>query len=102
MGSGAFGRVFKADVVSLKKEESVTTVAVKMVRYSPLVTDSNGATEALISELKILIYLGSHVNIANLLGACTKIIFRGELYVIVEYCRFGSLCTFLRQQRRIS
>ena len=84
MGSGAFGRVFKADVVSLKKEEPVTTVAFKMVRYSPLVTGSNGATEAFISELKILLFP------------------RGELYVIVEYCRFGSLCTFLRQQRRIS
>lgn len=27
--------------------------------------------EALMSELKVLSYLGNHVNIVNLLGACT-------------------------------
>lgn len=27
--------------------------------------------EALMSELKVLSYLGSHMNIVNLLGACT-------------------------------
>lgn len=27
--------------------------------------------EALMSELKVLSYLGSHINIVNLLGACT-------------------------------
>lgn len=27
--------------------------------------------EALMSELKVLTYLGNHVNIVNLLGACT-------------------------------
>lgn len=27
--------------------------------------------EALMSELKVLTYLGNHMNIVNLLGACT-------------------------------
>lgn len=27
--------------------------------------------EALMSELKVLSYLGNHMNIVNLLGACT-------------------------------
>lgn len=27
--------------------------------------------EALMSELKVLSYLGNHINIVNLLGACT-------------------------------
>jgi hypothetical protein len=35
------------------------------------------ALEALVSELKILIYLGSHLNVVNLLGACTKKVHRG-------------------------
>ena len=99
MGSGAFGRVVKADAVGLKENESVTTVAVKMIRPQLSVTSNNGAIESLISELKILGYLGSHLNVVNLLGACTKRISRGELFVIVEYCRFGNVCTFLRQQR---
>ena len=42
-----------------------------------LISEGAGETEYkdLVSELKILIHVGSHVNIVNLLGACTK----GEL-----------------------
>ncbi|XP_046647046.1 platelet-derived growth factor receptor alpha-like [Daphnia pulicaria] len=76
-------------------EETVKTVAVKMVRSEANVT----AMEALISELKILVYLGSHLNVVNLLGACTKQIHKGELLVIVEYCRFGNLQSFLINHR---
>lgn len=36
------------------------------------------ALENLVSELKILIYLGSHLNVVNLLGACTKRIRKGK------------------------
>lgn len=32
-----------------------------------------GALASLVSELKILIHLGSHLNIVNLLGACTDV-----------------------------
>jgi hypothetical protein len=31
------------------------------------------ALASLVSELKILIHLGSHLNIVNLLGACTDV-----------------------------
>lgn len=38
---------------------------------------SEGATasehKALMSELKILIHIGNHLNVVNLLGACTKL-----------------------------
>lgn len=37
---------------------------------------TEGATasehKALMSELKILIHIGNHLNVVNLLGACTK------------------------------
>ena len=33
---------------------------------------------ALVGELKILIHLGKHVNIVNLLGACTETIASGN------------------------
>ncbi|XP_046459913.1 mast/stem cell growth factor receptor Kit-like isoform X2 [Daphnia pulex] len=96
LGVGCFGRVVKAEAVGLKEsEETVKTVAVKMVRSEANVT----AMEALISELKILVYLGSHLNVVNLLGACTKQIHKGKLLVIVEYCRFGNLQSFLINHR---
>ena len=59
-----------------------------------------GATEAeykdLASELKILIHLGQHKNIINLLGACTK---GKRLMVIMEFAPHGSLLNFLRARR---
>jgi hypothetical protein len=56
--------------------EAVTTVAVKMVRANA--QSGQDALGSLIRELKILIYLGSHVNVVNLLGACTKSFVKGE------------------------
>ena len=74
MGVGQFGRVLKAEAVGFKdSEEIVKTVAVKMVKS----VTNDAALEALVRELKILIYLGSHLNVVNLLGACTKQIHRG-------------------------
>ena len=52
----------------------------------------------LASELKILIHLGEHKNIVNLLGACTT---NGKLCVILECCPHGSLLNFLRAKREI-
>ena len=81
--------------------------------------------EALMSELKVLSYLGNHVNIVNLLGACsvggehvcvflclcdelstclvliTRLYFDflGPTLVITEYCCYGDLLNFLRRKR---
>jgi hypothetical protein len=61
--------------VGIKDSDGKTakTVAVKMVKSQSNVA----ALEALVSELKILIHLGSHLNVVNLLGACTKKITKG-------------------------
>ncbi|KAI9559272.1 hypothetical protein GHT06_016061 [Daphnia sinensis] len=97
LGVGCFGRVVKAEAVGVKHaEETVKTVAVKMVKSQT----NMAALENLVSELKILIYLGSHLNVVNLLGACTKRIHKGELLVIVEYCRYGNLQAYLVNHRR--
>lgn len=77
MGSGAFGRVVKAEAVNFRDDEPVTTVAVKMIKnQSHVNTDS---LEALVGEMKIMQYLGSHLNVLNLLGACTKEISKGKI-----------------------
>ena len=71
-------------------------VAVKMVKSA---LDNTGLT-SLASELKILIHLGSHLNVMSLLGACTKNLIQGELMVIVEFCAYGNLQDFLMINRR--
>lgn len=151
LGHGAFGKVMEASICGIKKGSSLDTVAVKMLKgeSSSRVQDagrksglfalastlvlcvSDGATasehKALMSELKILIHIGNHLNVVNLLGACTKPNGEsgrallgaccsctcclcatctvnlsappGPLMVVVEYCKYGNLSNFLRAKR---
>uniref|UniRef100_A0A3B4AV45 Mast/stem cell growth factor receptor n=1 Tax=Periophthalmus magnuspinnatus TaxID=409849 RepID=A0A3B4AV45_9GOBI len=92
LGSGAFGKVVKATAYGLCSADTVTTVAVKMLKPNAHATEK----EALMSELKVLGYLGNHMNIVNLLGACTV---GGPILVITEYCCYGDLLNFLRRKR---
>ena len=41
--------------------------------------------KALLSELKILIHIGQHLNILNLVGAVTKEMHRGMLFRFIIY-----------------
>lgn len=77
LGAGNFGRVVKAEASGLNDNVPVKTVAVKMVRSQTNVL----ALEALVSELKILIHLGAHLNIVNLLGACTKNLYKSQSHI---------------------
>ena len=95
LGSGAFGRVVKAQAYGLDPWERSITVAVKMVKPNADIM----YVRALMSELKIMIHLGKHLNIVNLLGACTKGLAKKELLVVVEYCRFGNLQKYLIRHR---
>ncbi|XP_016967545.1 vascular endothelial growth factor receptor 1 isoform X8 [Drosophila biarmipes] len=96
LGAGAFGVVLKGEAIGIRKEEPSTTVAVKMVKR----TADNEVVRALVSELKIMVHMGQHLNVVNLLGAVTKNIAKRELMVIVEYCRFGNIQNFLMKNRK--
>uniref|UniRef100_A0A3B5KVI0 receptor protein-tyrosine kinase n=1 Tax=Xiphophorus couchianus TaxID=32473 RepID=A0A3B5KVI0_9TELE len=92
LGSGAFGRVVEATAYGLTQSHSSTKVAVKMLKS----TARRSETQALMSELKIMSHLGPHLNIVNLLGACTK---HGPLYLVTEYCRYGDLVDYLHRNK---
>lgn len=81
LGSGAFGVVKRGRAKSICKGESFSTVAVKMVRA----TDRLDHMMALQRELKILAHLGKHLNIVNLLGACTNRISYGNFSYNPEF-----------------
>uniref|UniRef100_A0A8B9PPA6 Platelet-derived growth factor receptor beta n=1 Tax=Apteryx owenii TaxID=8824 RepID=A0A8B9PPA6_APTOW len=59
-------------------------------------TARSSEKQALMSELKIMSHLGPHLNIVNLLGACTK---GGPIYIITEYCRYGDLVDYLHHNK---
>ncbi|CAL8146433.1 unnamed protein product [Orchesella dallaii] len=88
IGSGNFGRVYKMQVPGLDGE-----VAVKVPKLR------EGGREAVLStlrEIKILAYVGSHTNVVKVLGAYTKEIRRGTVYIVTELCSEGSLVSYLR------
>ncbi|KAM9311305.1 vascular endothelial growth factor receptor 3 [Gastrophryne carolinensis] len=93
LGHGAFGKVVEASAFGISKSSSCETVAVKMLKEGATASEHR----ALMSELKILIHIGNHLNVVNLLGACTKA--NGPLMVIVEFCKYGNLSNYLRTKR---
>ena len=95
IGSGAFGRVLKAQAFGLEPYEKSSIVAVKTLKPD----SCKQHLQALLSEIKILSHLGKHANIVNLKGAVTTNIMSGEVYVLVEYCKFGNIQKFLLNHR---
>ncbi|XP_067853240.1 vascular endothelial growth factor receptor kdr-like [Heptranchias perlo] len=93
LGLGAFGKVVEASAFGIDKSSTCKTVAVKMLKEGATTNEC----KALMSELKILIHIGHHLNVVNMLGACTKT--GGPLMVIVEYCKYGNLSNYLRSKR---
>lgn len=72
--------VLKAEADGIIDPNTSTTVAVKMVKRN---VDAL-YIRALASELKIMIHLGRHLNVVNLLGACTRDINKSEYIVIID------------------
>ncbi|XP_039982500.1 vascular endothelial growth factor receptor 1 isoform X2 [Xiphias gladius] len=95
LGRGAFGKVMQASAFGIDGATSCRTVAVKMLKEGATASEH----KALMTELKILNYIGHHLNVVNLLGACTKL--GGPLMVIVEFCRYGNLSAFLKSKREV-
>uniref|UniRef100_A0AAY4ANM1 receptor protein-tyrosine kinase n=1 Tax=Denticeps clupeoides TaxID=299321 RepID=A0AAY4ANM1_9TELE len=93
LGEGAFGKVMQASAFGINNATGCTTVAVKMLKEGATPSEH----KALMTELKILNHIGHHLNVVNLLGACTRA--GGPLMVIVEYCRHGNLSAYLKSKR---
>ncbi|XP_032222346.1 fibroblast growth factor receptor 4 isoform X3 [Nematostella vectensis] len=94
LGSGAFGVVMKADAQGIKGCVGSLPVAVKIVKEN----DSDTARRDLMAELDLLKLIDPHPNVIGLLGCCT----RGDpLMVIVEFCQYGDLQSYLRHCRGI-
>ena len=88
LGQGQFGLVYEGSATGLfgEHEDKVVKVAVKEIKDTK--------AEGWADELKILSSLDMHLNLVNLLGACT---WPPDLptYILLEYCSFGDLKKFL-------
>ncbi|XP_064601187.1 proto-oncogene tyrosine-protein kinase receptor Ret-like isoform X2 [Liolophura sinensis] len=91
LGEGEFGQVVQAKAYHISPCEEYSPVAVKMLKNCSNETEY----QDLLSEFNLLKDV-SHPNVIKLLGACTK---EEPLYIIVEYCEYGSLRHYLRSCR---
>lgn len=76
MREGVFGVVKKARAKSISPDEGASTVTVKMGQS----IEKPNVITVLSRELKVLCHLGKHLNLVNLLGACTARISYGEFW----------------------
>lgn len=76
----------------MKDSKQDVPVAVKMINDRKFGTsDSKSALKGILSEIKILSYIGKHPNIILLEGASTPDLRRGKVLVFLELCEKGSL-----------
>src|SRR5271156_5565110 len=85
LGDGQFGQVLRGTL-------GKAPVAVKTVKKCADVM----YLKALLSELKIMCYVGRHEKIVSLIGACTEAIDKREVYLLVEFCENGCLLSYLK------
>jgi serine/threonine protein kinase len=88
LGSGEFAIV----VAGRWKTKDNMNIAVKI----PKPTNEVERFKAVLSEVKIMIYMGHAQNVVNLLGVCTQHIKNRKIHIILEFCENGSLLHFLR------
>ncbi|VDK41767.1 unnamed protein product [Anisakis simplex] len=96
LGGGQFGLVYlgelrKARVSDSSAASDVIDVAIKAPRDGRNVNHQ----KALADELKVMIAIGTHPNVLCLIGAVTKQMSTGQLYVVMEYCENNNLKEFL-------
>ncbi|CAL8128745.1 unnamed protein product [Orchesella dallaii] len=91
LGTGTFGFVYKGKIHEQNKD-----FAFKLTKPSCSTTTLKG----LLSEIKLLSYLGNHENIVSLIGSYTVELKKGIVYVVTELCERGSLEKFMRSQQQ--
>ncbi|KAK3741699.1 hypothetical protein QZH41_016948 [Actinostola sp. cb2023] len=90
LGEGEFGMVIEGKLT--QEDGSVIRCAVKKLKRTANVSDMKD----LLNELDIMVQVGSHPNIVNLIGAC---VFEGSVMVVLEFAANGNLLRHLQKQR---
>jgi len=57
--------------------------------------------KSLLAELKVMIHIGTHPNIIQLVGAYTRQLRDGLVYVALEFCMKGNLEQLLRRSKHV-
>ncbi|XP_055345879.1 platelet-derived growth factor receptor alpha-like [Paramacrobiotus metropolitanus] len=92
LGRGEYGIVSKGFATGLLGYPPRTMVAVKALLYS----DDNRRRKSFLNEIEMMLGIGRHLNIVNLLGIVAE---AENPKLLLEYCAQGSLKSYLRKQK---
>uniref|UniRef100_A0A0R3RUZ7 receptor protein-tyrosine kinase n=1 Tax=Elaeophora elaphi TaxID=1147741 RepID=A0A0R3RUZ7_9BILA len=96
LGGGHFGQVYLGELSKPRVSDSLAVSHVlKVAIKAPRDGRNLHHQKALADELKIMIAIGIHPNVLCLIGAVTKQMSSGQLYVIMEYCENDNLKDYL-------
>lgn len=116
IGGGKFGKVYKGKIKFNAASSSKLVVAIKTpASEKNLFLSWNFCLESsfycicvdpsdfhqyndLVGEYKIMAYLTPHVNVISVRGIC-YISKNNELYLLTEFCEFGSLQEYLKRHK---
>ncbi|XP_033123685.1 receptor tyrosine-protein kinase erbB-2-like isoform X2 [Anneissia japonica] len=90
IGSGRFGSVYSCEVYGLVKENQYSTAAIK----TPLETSNAAERVAFKKEIELMIQIGKHRHIVELLGCHTTM---DPILMVMELMPNGSLLDVLRK-----
>ncbi|XP_073848893.1 tyrosine protein kinase receptor torso [Musca autumnalis] len=93
LGEGAFGLV-KRGIYKDIKTDATYEVAVKMLKDQPNAEE----IRAFRREIEVMKSVEKHPNIVGIIGHCTR--FGEDMMLLTEYCSFGNLLDFLRNEWR--
>ena len=97
LGGGSYGSVHESIAEDPTQPGQMNKVAVKSVK-NPL---DPAQIYALICEIKVLDKLEYHLNLVNMVGACTTEFKSGKIWLLLEYCPHGDMKNFLLRNRDI-
>ncbi|CAL8112591.1 unnamed protein product [Orchesella dallaii] len=93
IGSGEFGNVYKGTLMG--NSEVCTTVAIKTTKSQSHLQ----YLRVLLKEVKVMMFVGKHPRIVDLIGCCTVNLRQGNLLIVLEYCEKGSLERYMKANR---
>ena len=97
LGGGCFGCVYEGMVENLIGPGKKRKIAIKTVKNQL----DPAQIFALMCEIKVLDKLEIHLNLVNMIGACTNEFRSGEIWLLLEYCPHGDMQNFLLRNRDI-
>ena len=96
LGEGHFGNVCEG----MAKDVTESGLSIKVAVKTPNNPYDVTQVHSLMCEIKVLSNLENHLNLVNMVGACTTDFQSGKLWLLLEFCHYGNMKSFLLRNKK--